>query len=95
MKGRHDQRLITVLKTLEDAGVTLNKDKYQFAKTTVKVLGHVIGPEGIRPDPDKVQAICSMMNQLSKFSSRLADLSEPVQTSVKYLVLDWKPSESL
>ena len=33
----------------------ISKDKCRFAKTTVKFLGDVIGPEGICPDPDKVQ----------------------------------------
>ena len=77
-KAEHDQRL-----ALEAARVTLNRDKCQFAKTTVKFLGHIIGPDGIQPDPDKVKAIMSMpkptnitevrrflgmTNQLSKFS---------------------------
>ena len=63
--------------------------------TTIKFLGHIIGPEGIRPDPDKVKAIVSMhpptsitevrrflgmVNQLSKFSPRLAEMSEPLRS---------------
>ena len=53
----HDQRLHEVLKRLQKAGVTLNADKCQFSRKSVKFLGHVVDPTGIRPDPDKVIAI--------------------------------------
>ena len=56
-KAEHDQRLAAVLRRLEDAGVTLNREKCHFSTTTLKFLGHIIGPEGIRPDPNKVKAI--------------------------------------
>ena len=95
VKAEHDQKLAAVLRQLEDAGVTLNREKCHFSTTTLKFLGHIIGPEGIRPDPDKVKAIASMSpptsttevrrflgmtNQLSKFSPRLAELSEPLRS---------------
>ena len=46
------ERLALVLKRLEAARATLNRDKCQFAKTTVKFLRHIA--DGIQPDPDKV-----------------------------------------
>ena len=59
----------------------------------MKFLGHIIGPDGIQPDPDKVKAVMSMpkptnitevrrflgmTNQLSKFSPRMAEMSKPL-----------------
>ena len=90
----HDQRLEATLNKLEKAGVTLNQDKCEFAKTTMKFLGHIVGAEGIKPDPDKVKAITSMLppatvpevrqflgmiNELSKFSANISDLAEPLR----------------
>ena len=37
------------------AGVTLNKEKCEFGKTTIKFLGHIISPEGISPGPQKTK----------------------------------------
>ena len=94
-KVEHDHRLAAVLRHLEEEGVTLNQEKCKFGMTTIKFLGHIIGPEGIRPDPDKVKAIVfmhlptsitevrlflGMVNQLSKFSPRLAEMSEPLRS---------------
>ena len=57
-------------------------------------MGHIIDASGIRPDPDKVKAILSMpeptdvsevrrvlgmVNHLSKFSPKLANLTEPLR----------------
>jgi len=56
-KEEHDQRLEAVLLRLQEAGVTLNREKCRFSQTTVKFLGHVVDQSGIRPDPDKVHAI--------------------------------------
>ena len=64
----------------------------------MKFLGHVIDANGLHPDPDKVKAVTSMSeptnitevrrflgiaNQLSKFSPKLADLSEPLRALLK------------
>ena len=53
----HDQRLDSVLKRISKAGITLNSEKCEFSKNSVKFLGHVIDKVGIHPDPNKVQAI--------------------------------------
>ena len=37
--------------------VTLNKEKCVFSTSFVNFLGHVIDQEGIKPDPEKVQAV--------------------------------------
>ena len=97
-KNEHDQRLKETLQRLEKAGITLNREKCKFSRNTVKFLGHVIDANGLHPDPDKVKAVTSMSeptnitevrrflgiaNQLSKFSPKLADLSEPLRALLK------------
>ena len=44
----HDQRIQSVLKRLTKAGITLNSEKYEFSKGSVKFLGHVIDEAGGR-----------------------------------------------
>lgn len=56
----HDTRLIRVLKRLETAGVTLNREKCSFRQSSVKFLGHLIGPDGVRADPEKTSAVRDM-----------------------------------
>lgn len=90
----HDQRLHAVLQRLSDLGLTLNAEKCTIAQTSVKFLGHVVNTQGIRPDPDKIQAVVQfaiptsvgevrcflgMVNQLSKFSPNLADHTQPLR----------------
>ena len=59
-KAQHDERLIAAMKRIEAAGVTLNSEKCEFARSRVKFLGHVIDREGIQADPEKVSAILQM-----------------------------------
>ena len=93
-REEHDERLTGVLQRLSDLGMTLNADKCVFAQTSVKFLGHVVDSQGIRPDPDKIEAISEfttptcvsdirrflgMVNQLSKFSPNLSDMTQPLR----------------
>ena len=90
----HDVRLTTALERIQAAGVTLNKDKCEFNKTSLTFLGHTIDGKGISPDPQKTAAInkmaspkstselrcfMGMVNQLGKFSPRIAELSKPMR----------------
>ena len=56
----HDQRLMVVLNRLCKAKVTLNKEKCEFSKHSIRFLGQIIDQSGIRPDPEKVKAIQDM-----------------------------------
>ena len=90
----HDSRLTAALKRIQSAGVTLNPDKCEFRRNRVKFLGHLIDRKGISADPDKTAAVLGMgppknvsdlrrfmgmVNQLGKFSSRLAEISQPLR----------------
>lgn len=56
----HDQRLEAVLRRLSNANVTLNAEKCVFNVPSVKFLGQIVSSDGIKPDPEKVQAIIDM-----------------------------------
>ena len=90
----HDERLDAVLKRIQEAGITLNREKCSFSQPQVKFLGQVLSPSGISSDPDKVAAILQMReptsvpevrrflgmtNQLSKFTPNLADMTKPLR----------------
>ena len=93
-QDEHDQRLQAVLDRLQRANVTLNKAKCEFSRNSVKFLGQIIDQSGIRPDPDKVNAIqtmteptnitelrrfLDMTNQISKFTSHLSSMTKPLR----------------
>lgn len=107
--SRHDSRLVAVLQRLETAGATLNVAKCEFDKTSLKFLGHIIDREGIRADPDKTSAISKkeapqsvidlrrfmgLVNQLGKFSPRLAEISQPLRELLhSRRVWTWSPDQ--
>ena len=93
-RKEHDERLRKVLERLTSLGIMLNVEKCSFTQSSVKFLGHVIDADGIRPDLDKVTAITQfskptcvgdvrrflgMVNQLSKFSPHLAELTQSMR----------------
>ena len=48
---KHDERLRKVLRRLQDMNVTLNPEKFKFARNQVPFLGHIIDGDGIHADP--------------------------------------------
>ena len=90
----HNLRLKQVLERVKSARVTLNPTKCELNRASVKFLGHMIDHHGIWADPDKIGAICrmeaphtvselrrflGMVNQLGKFSPRIAELTQPLR----------------
>ena len=54
----YQKQVLQVLKKLEEAGLQLDIDKYEFEQKRVKYLGYIIDSEqGISVDPEKVEAI--------------------------------------
>ena len=93
-QAEHDARLTPVLCRLETTSVTLNHKKCEFSKSEIKFLGHIVGPNGVGADPEKIRAISEMpelenvsdvrrflgmTNQLNKFSPTLAEKSKPLR----------------
>ena len=93
-RDSHEKYLFPVLQKLQDAGVTLNADKCEFMKESITFVGHTVSKDGVSADPDKIKAIrempppqsvgdvrrfMGMVNQLGKFSSKLAEKSAPIR----------------
>uniref|UniRef100_A0A6B0V0W7 Putative tick transposon n=1 Tax=Ixodes ricinus TaxID=34613 RepID=A0A6B0V0W7_IXORI len=83
-----------VLKRLQDAGITLNKDKCVLHKQSVEFLGHVVSANGVSADPVKIKALAQltppgdvlevrsflgMANHLAKFLPGLSQLTKPLR----------------
>uniref|UniRef100_A0AAV2M951 ribonuclease H n=1 Tax=Knipowitschia caucasica TaxID=637954 RepID=A0AAV2M951_KNICA len=55
----HEQRLLRVLHRLKQYGLKLSPEKCKFFQTSVRYLGHIVSEEGVKTDPDKLQALKS------------------------------------
>ncbi|GFU77735.1 retrovirus-related Pol polyprotein from transposon 17.6 [Trichonephila clavipes] len=53
----HRSHLRTIFQRLSSYGLKLNISKCVFGVTELNFLGHLITPDGIKPLPDKVQAV--------------------------------------
>ena len=94
-KEEHDERLMAVLKRIQEAELTLNKEKCQFCQKSIRFLGQLLDQTSVKPDPEKVRAIkqmkpptnitelrrfLGMINQLNKFSPCLAERTKHLRT---------------
>jgi len=61
----HLSNLTETLGLLDEAGMKLNLAKCLFAKHQIEFLGFVVSPDGVLPNPDKVQAIKDMKRPAS------------------------------
>ena len=72
----------------------LNRAKVRRHQSSVKFMGHLLTSEGLKPDPDKIQAILQlpepedrpalkrflgMVTYLSKFMPHLSEMTEPLR----------------
>ena len=84
---------MAVLERLKERKVTPKPTEMRIAMHSLIFLGHVLDEKVVHPDPEKTRAIRQMnlqrnvsevrrllriVNQLGKFSHRLADLSQPL-----------------
>jgi hypothetical protein len=46
-----------VLETLKKAGIRINRPKYTFHAKEIEFLGYIMGLDGIKINPKKVQAV--------------------------------------
>lgn len=56
----HIQHIEMVLEKLQDANFYVKLGKCQFGVEEIKFLGHIVGKDGMRPDPEKVKAVKEM-----------------------------------
>lgn len=53
----HTKLLLEVQNKLKEANLTVNLEKCEFFKTSLKFLGYVVGSNSLRTDPEKVSAM--------------------------------------
>ena len=97
-REEHNQVLNTVLEKIEKNGLKLNKEKCAIGQKEVKYFGHMISKDGIRPSPDKIEAIkdmpppknisdlrtiMGMLNYHAKFVHNLATMMKPMSDLLK------------
>jgi hypothetical protein len=54
---QHLKDLSAVLDRVREAGVVLKTAKCEFFSSEMRVLGHIVGRDGVRPDPEKTRAV--------------------------------------
>lgn len=105
----HDARLELVLQNLRVANITLNHEKCEFRKTSIKFLGHEISENGVSVDPDKVKSITNfqtpstkaelqrylgMFTYLTKFVPKATEIAQPLRELLKKDVdFQWNPMQ--
>ena len=57
---QHDVRLGQVLDCCRERNLKLNREKCHFRVSEVHYVGHVLSADGVKPDPQKVEAINGM-----------------------------------
>jgi hypothetical protein len=62
----HDRNLITVLERLEQNHVKINSAKMKLMTTSATFMGHLITPDGLRPDPTTVVAVTNLPTRHDK-----------------------------
>ena len=90
----HDERLQALFERCQCKGIVLNKKKFVLRVPRMVFMGHVLGTDGIRPDPTKVKAILDMpnptdvagarrllevINFLAQFLPALSEVVKPIQ----------------
>jgi len=69
----HDKNLHAVLQRTRETGLRFNLDKCKFKCACIPFFGHIIGANGLQPDPQKIESILSMDPTTSL--CKLTDLS--------------------
>ena len=89
----HRHLLNRVKDKLQEAGLKLNEQKFTYFKKEIKFLGHIISPDGVKPDQEKVEAkknlseptsvpelrrFLGMVQYLGRYIDNLATILKPL-----------------
>ena len=101
----HIQHLIEVLDRIRRANLRLKAEKCYFAATELQFLGHVVGKEGVKPDPEKVdkmvnypeprnirelRGVLGLFSYYRRFIKDFAQLADPLYKLLKKdVVYEW------
>ena len=62
----HENNVQAVMDVLAGAGLTLNPPKCVFGASEIRFWGMIVGADGIRPDPEKVEALSHVSRPRNK-----------------------------
>ena len=94
----HDENFLRFMDRCREKNFKLNKEKLRFKQSSVRYHGHILSSDGIKPDPEKVEAVTEMprprdkagvrtllglVNYMGKFCPHLSDVSEPLRELTK------------
>lgn len=97
-KEEHRVRLNNVLKRTEEFNIKFNKDKCKFELNEVKYLDHIFSDQGLKVDPEKVNAnleikepkskkeletILGIVTYVSKFLPNVSTVTDPLRQLLK------------
>lgn len=95
---KHMDILREVLRRLNAAGLTLNRDKCEFCKSELKYLGYIVNKHGLSVDPEKVKSMVEyprpttvssvrrfigMVSWYRKFVPNFSDIISPITALLK------------
>ncbi|GAB1608626.1 hypothetical protein Ahia01_001147000 [Argonauta hians] len=98
-KEDHDKNLKNLLELCRRVGLRLNRKKAEIRKQEISFLGHLITSDGLKIDPEKLEAIrkmpkpedvegvrrfCGFVNYLAKFLPKLSDILEPIRQLTRH-----------
>lgn len=94
----HCDRLRQVFRRLRSSNLKIQLDKTEFLRREISFLGHIITPEGVRPNPLKIDAITKfplpktrkeikqflgLLGYYRKFINNFAKLTKPLTSCLK------------
>jgi len=94
----HDARLEALLKTIQEKGLTVNPEKWEFRMTELMFMGHLLSARGIGPNNEKVRAVIEarqpnspgevrsflgLVNYIGRFIPDLSTVVEPLSHLTK------------
>ena len=100
----HLTHLEEVFRRLRDANVKLNPEKCSFVKQRIVYLGHVVTPEGVFPDPSKVEVVknfttpaslkklksfLGLANYYQRFIKGFSEIASPLYALTKKSVISF------
>ena len=92
------KNLRQILGRIREFGLKLKAKKCSLFKTSVKFLGRIIGQDGVRPDPDKIEAVISwptpscvrdvrsflgLVSYYREFLNEMAEIAEPMYSKLR------------
>lgn len=94
----HIQKLRSVFERFREANFKVQLDKSEFLRKEVAYLGHVVTPEGVKPNPEKIRAIknypipkttkqikgfLGLLGYYRRFINNFAKLTKPLTKCLK------------